>query len=749
MPQLKLKYRFISTAVPEDTFYVLDFQGDEGLSRLFSFELILISQHQGFDISGLLHEPATFTISSESGVLPFHGVLASFSQQQKLYDFIIYKARLVPRFWRLSITRHNQIFLNKTMPDFLTQALEDGGLDKSMDFEFKLQGDYSPRDFVCHYNESHFAFVSRWLEHYGCYYYFDHNHDGRLVLTDTSMAHGPLNDNKNLLYSPPSGLDDTRGQEVAQSFNLHQHPVPQSVLVRDWNYRTPDLQVQGQAEVHNMGRGSVQLYGEHCDTPSECKRIAEVRAQECRCAQQIFHGASGAPFLRSGFTIALQDHYRGDVNQDYLIVSVRHTGSQREYLLRALGGDYGEEAITYRNTFTAIPAETQFRPQRTTPWPRSSGVMYGHVDAAGSGEYAEVDDQGRYKVTLPFDKADRAPGKASSWLRMAQPYCGGDHGFHFPLHKNTEILIGCAYGNIDRPIVLGAVPNPDTPSPVTAANQTACEITTSGKNRIHFQDQDGEQRMLLHCPAHETYWRMGHPNDPPPSGDGKQEETGFVGHKLYTGKALDVRAGSAFTVIMGNSSETYLGLDFSTYSPFYLTFILGFEIGMVLAFKQSIKPIHNRWKETEDSLRAAETHESEVASRFVQEMNTLRGQITTLADNITHLSEENTQLAGTINRVAQAKTRMAQRKINLCEDITELTEDINVLAEQKTVVCEQVTKIQQSSVRVAQEVTRLTQQNTLLANSVTRLCEEQTELMQEVQYVGTSVNNLAEFINTL
>ena len=59
--------------------------------------------------------------------------------------------------------------------------------------------------------------------------------------------------------------------------------------------------------------------------------------------------------------------------------------------------------------------------------------------------------------------------KHSSWLRMAQPYAGENHGMHFPLHKGTEVLLTFIDGDPDRPIVQGAVPNAETSSPVTSA----------------------------------------------------------------------------------------------------------------------------------------------------------------------------------------------------------------------------------------------------------------------------------------
>jgi hypothetical protein len=138
-----------------------------------------------------------------------------------------------------------------------------------------------------------------------------------------------------------------------------------------------------------------------------------------------------------------------------------------------------EEQPYYRNSFVAIPGDVQYRHPKITEKPRFNGTINARIDAEGSGQYAELDDQGRYKVRLPFDINNaHKDGKASHWLRMAQPYAGENQGMHFPLHKNTEVLLTFIEGDPDRPIIASALPNPVSPSPVNSSNQTKSVIQT-------------------------------------------------------------------------------------------------------------------------------------------------------------------------------------------------------------------------------------------------------------------------------
>jgi type VI secretion system secreted protein VgrG len=142
----------------------------------------------------------------------------------------------------------------------------------------------------------------------------------------------------------------------------------------------------------------------------------------------------------------------------------------------------------YRAAFQAIPAKTPFRPARSTPWPSIHGIVHGHIQSDGSGQVAEIDDQGRYKVRMPFDLATRPGMAASRWIRKAQPYAGAGYGMHFPLHKGTEVLIAHLDGDPDRPIIVGAVPHATTPSPVNVSNATQSVIQTATGIRVEMED---------------------------------------------------------------------------------------------------------------------------------------------------------------------------------------------------------------------------------------------------------------------
>lgn len=525
---IEKRFSFVSSALDPQTFGVVHFNGTEALSSLYEFNITLVTDNPDLDLDTVLRHPATFTIHRPNNQqVDFNGILSQFEQLHAYGDCIFYRAQLRPRLWWLSLTHHNQVCLNLPVvpspqgapsSSLIGRTLIDGGLTP-LDFAFRTQKPYAPLEYVCQYDESHYNFIARWLEREGLYYFFEQTPSGeQVVVTDSLLSHVDLPHEGRLTYAPPSGLDDQHRDEVVKTLICRTKMLPKKVLLRDHNYQRPTLEVSGMATVDPQGRGEAYLYGDFFLTPEEGNRLAAIHAESLLCRKSEFFGESTVPYMMPGYTFLLDRHYRRDFNRKYLVCEVRHEGNQTGYLVSGLQGALAdvERAVSYRNSFTAIPAEVQFRPERVSPKPRIAGTLHAMVDAEGSGEYAELDDQGRYKVRLPFDINDEhLAGKASCFLRMAQPYAGPKRGMHFPLPKGTEVLLTFIGGDPDRPVIAAAVPNPDTPSPSTARNQTESVIRSGGNNAIRIEDKVGNERIILESPTADSWVRIGAPNDPP------------------------------------------------------------------------------------------------------------------------------------------------------------------------------------------------------------------------------------------
>lgn len=579
------RFIFVSSGFPEeDTFQVVQFKGFESISKLYEFDITLVAEDPEVDLKEMLKNPATFTILSGELEYQFNGIISKFEQLQEVNQKIFYRAILVPRIWQADLYRDNQLFLEKSVEEIIEEVFIQAGLTAN-DFELRLTGTYTSWEYICQFRESDFDFISRWMERDGLYYYFEQtDNTDKIIITDSSTSHENVQGDTTIYYRTPTGMQSEE-QGFISAFTCRQKMLPEKVLLKDYNYRMPTLDLSCEADVDATdGRGIVYTYGEHYKTPEEGNALAAIRAQELLCNEKIYYGESTAANLRAGYFFNLSDHYRDSNNQQYLITEVRHEGKQGAFLSGAEYDEIIDDGFEsgYHNSFTAIPAEIQYRPERKTSKPRFYGTMNATVDASGDGEYAEIDDEGRYKVILPFDRSENSGGSASRWIRMTQPYAGANYGMHFPLHKGTEVILTFMDGDPDRPIIAGSVPNPDTMSPVAGGNQTQSMIRTGGGNQIRLEDSDGGQQIHLSSPTEKSIISLGAPNEGniyiSSAGDLVQKiigpETHSTGGKAFweykgpykkniDGEAKYTYRNDVLRRTIGNTREEFIGTKFS------------------------------------------------------------------------------------------------------------------------------------------------------------------------------------------
>jgi type VI secretion system secreted protein VgrG len=450
--------------------------GTEAIGRLYDFEIEVACPHDGSSLDGI--EGSRVTVVMERfagpgedwhGVRKIHGMVAEVEDMLATHaDFHVYRLRVVPRAFALTLVEIQDIYMNLSVPEIIKEKLKRVALGAKMDM--RLRGTYAPREFVVQYKESDLAFVSRLAEHLGISFFFQHGDaDDTMVFTDDVSGFQPVDGAKSIPY----------GVHVAGStvFRLTStsRVVPSYYAVGDYNYRTPTVELSGEHELSNAFAGGVVEYGTHHKTPAEAKTMAEIRAQERFAGQLVYTGRSGVPALSAGMRVTITDHPdKGAL--DLLITEVKHDARQI-----VQSGTHSEDQ-GYTNAFRAIPADRTYRPPRVTPRPRITGLLTGIVDPGPAGheaKYAQIDEQGRYLVRFLFDTTPPGERPVSRRVRMVQNHAGENYGTHFPLHPDVEVVIGFVDGDPDRPLIVGAVPNPIKASPVTHAETGLHRIRTS------------------------------------------------------------------------------------------------------------------------------------------------------------------------------------------------------------------------------------------------------------------------------
>ncbi|MCR5258502.1 MAG: type VI secretion system tip protein VgrG [Desulfovibrio sp.] len=501
-PSLRERFRFQSAALDPDgePLHVLRFSGTEGFSRLFSFDISLVTRRTGLDADAILTNPAVLSILRPSGGLArFTGYPTSLALSSSYNGWQFWTMRLQPALWKLTQQVESRIYLDCTVEELAKEVLDQAS-SLQTDYEFRLYGSYGKQEFAMQHAESLFDFLSWKLERDGIYYFFDETDTGgRVIFADAKEAHAELPGGSELRYSPTSGLETVHREEVISSFGMTASPLPRKVVVRDYDWENPMTPVAASAEVSEKGLGDVYFYGDGFTTREEGQRLADIRAQSLRCHAKVYRGESAVPTLRPGFVFKLANYFDERCNRGYLVTEVRHEGSQEAWLSQAVGVvmQNPTDQLYYRNSFACIPDDMPFRPERRTERKKVAGMITAFIDGSSDSAVAEVNEKGCYKVIFPEDLSDRANGKSSCWIRRMQPHVGLGHGMTLPLTPGVEVLVAFIDGNPDRPVIAGAVANAVSGATETPASAQTTGLRTAGGSGLIFNDKETKQGLHL------------------------------------------------------------------------------------------------------------------------------------------------------------------------------------------------------------------------------------------------------------
>ncbi len=476
------------SGLPPEALRVVAFSGEERLNGDYGFQMTILSRQNQLRPKDLIGRDASFVLESRREGLPvrmpYHGMIGEFTIHRQVFEETEYRATLVPRIAALNLAEHSEIYtLEKDIPGILEEVLKAAGFT-SQDYQFKIVDGGRPRSFVCQYRETPRQFIDRWAEREGIVYYFDHSGEKERVIFYDQPHQKPAW-TKTLTYRPPGELDIGFKDDSLIEFHETARPVPGNVVVQDFNYRKANLEIREEAVLDPRSETLLQEYGGNLRTNADAKRQSKILSEILRCRAQTYSGTSSAMEVRSGTTIQVQSHFREEMNASFYVVRARFEGSMME------ASSQSESPLKqgrFTTFFDALPSETPFRPERRTLWPRIPGVVQAIIEAEGSGKLSEINEYGEYKVRFPFALTKKKTQKGSGWVRLSTPLAGSDNGIHFPLHKDTEVLVAFLGGDPDQPVIVGALHNSEGRNLVSNKNPEMNIIRSAGGHFIMFND---------------------------------------------------------------------------------------------------------------------------------------------------------------------------------------------------------------------------------------------------------------------
>jgi type VI secretion system secreted protein VgrG len=479
----------IDTPLGKDKLVLTELVGEEEISQPFLFTATMRSADPDIKPESLIGAKVTIWIKRETTEpVPLCGMVRSLSSASlDVRGFREYQAEIVPWLWLLSCTTDCRIFQNMTFPKIIETIFGEKGFT---DYEASgLTGSYQKLDFCVQYRETALAFISRWMEELGIFYFFRHEANRHvMVLADQNRTFKPVVE-KDALFG------DQSGSNVSQWRHSYQFRSGKYAH-KDFAFKTPsqDLSTTESSLLKLQHASAFELY----DYPGgytqkgDGQQLTRLRMEEHEAAYHTVAGASiCASFFAGGkFTMA-RHHLQAEEKQEYVHRRVTHRASDYTYITADRGPP------SYDNTFEAFPAKTPFRPASRTPWPVVQGPQTATVVGPG---IIHTDKHGRVKLQFHWDRRGKKDDKSSCWVRVSQNWAGKGWGGVFIPHVGQEVVVSFLEGDPDMPLVTGRVYNGENSKAIgLPANKTQSAIQDHSGNHLLMEGKGGAQEVRLHA----------------------------------------------------------------------------------------------------------------------------------------------------------------------------------------------------------------------------------------------------------
>jgi type VI secretion system secreted protein VgrG len=430
-----------------------------------------------------------------------------------IYEFVV-----EPALAEAAKGSNYQIFMGDTVREVIEKLLARYPLT----IDWRISGPhygkrvYPKRDLIRQHWEPDMTTVQRLCEHYGLFYWFEHEKGfHRIVIADTMGAfhrHGEAYET--IRFSTNDRIDE----EHIDRLDVASRQTEGRVTVVDHDYAEPRVApstIPLREDMHDprdTARAEQEVYayanvsqphpiGERFDsgpedTRDDARNVAMVRMQALRCQGLRAKGHGNMRGLTVGRSFHLTDHPYGKANQEYLVVSATLTIEEND---QASGTG---QAFRCETDFEIQSTREHFRLPLKTPWPSQAGFEYAIVTGP-EGHEIWTDLYGRVKCQLIPDRDGKLDQDAFVWVLPMQPWQNNQMGSAFVPRIGSQVLIGYVNGNPDMPfLVASSVNRRNLPAWKQPFNQWVSGFRTrmeggGGANHLGFVDTKGQLQAQL------------------------------------------------------------------------------------------------------------------------------------------------------------------------------------------------------------------------------------------------------------
>ena len=240
----------------------------------------------------------------------------------------------------------------------------------------------------------------------------------------------------------------------------------------------------------------------------DLSRYAKIDAQRAYAQGVNINAISESLNAQTGITINLIDKKANTSISSVIILKITFKAEFPNALDEYVEDMADTKEAQYSVEFDAIPSEIIYKPDTSIDKPRIYSLQTAIVSNANkeTSKYAnqiDVNEKGEIRVIFHFDKEKTT----SVYIPLANIYSGDGYGSQFLPRVNSQVLVSYINGDIDRPIITGALHNaqnryaynlPKEKTKSFIKTQTTPQYEDKeGYNELLFEDKQGEELLSL------------------------------------------------------------------------------------------------------------------------------------------------------------------------------------------------------------------------------------------------------------
>lgn len=410
----------------------------------------------------LLGQRAAIRLVQQSAKVFLHGVITAMHGQSVILHSPLYSLRLRVQ---------SRVYVEQDINSILAKLLQSHHLA----YRFLNTQPQKYLKMTMQYQESDYDFFIRLLAEYG---YWCMVEQGETSACITLSDH--VNDAMPVLDLPYIRSKDMTNS-LPQVFALQQQALvmTETVAVDDHNAFQPNVNLyqagRNQTAVRGYGYWYDYAQGQH--TLAESQSISRLRQQALDGQRQIWIANTTALGLSPGQCININQHPWPFMNACYRIVVIQHRYNRKRN-------------VAYENCVTLVKATQAYRSKRL----QSSQLSFMHAKTVALLSQACLDEHGHYRVQYLFEPQQQ---QRSLPLRRLQTLTGVATGIHLPLRAQQEVLLACVNGSLEKPVIMGFVPDAEHTYPVTDRNASQLCWQTWGGQALLLEDKALHTRIDL------------------------------------------------------------------------------------------------------------------------------------------------------------------------------------------------------------------------------------------------------------